>query len=124
MTRPSGAPVRRPSVLFLCTHNSARSQLAEALLREAAGDAVEVASAGAEPRMHVDPMTFEVLDELGIDWRGHRPKGFEAVVNTRWDLVITVCDHARDVCPALPGQPSFAHWPIGGPLPGARAACG
>ena len=120
-------PVRRPRVLFLCTHNSARSQLAEALLWAAAGDTIEEASAGAEPRTEVDPMTFEVLDELGIDRRAHGPKGFESVMHTTWDLVITFCDHARDVCPVLPGHPTFAHWSIEDPcralgLPAERKA--
>jgi arsenate reductase len=102
-------------VLFLCTRNSARSQLAEALLRDRAGSALEVASAGADPAMSVDPMTFEVLDELGIDWRAHTPKGFDAVLTTPWDVVVTVCDHARDVCPVFPGHPVHAHWPIEDP---------
>jgi arsenate reductase len=102
-------------VLFLCTRNSARSQLAEALLRDASGGAVEVASAGTNPAMVVDPLTFEILDELGIDWRGHRPKGFEAIMGTPWDVVITVCDHAREACPVLPGRPVFGHWPLEDP---------
>lgn len=110
--RPPAPPVR---VVFLCTRNSARSQLAEALLRELAGDAAEVASAGADPAMSVDPMTYEVLDEIGIDWRAHAPKGFDAVIATPWDLVITVCDHARDVCPVFPGHPVYAHWPLADP---------
>lgn len=105
-------PVR---VLFLCTRNSARSQIAEALLVHEGGARFEVASAGAEPGMSVDPMTFEVLDELGIDWRAHRPKGFDVVQDTEWDLVVTVCNRAREACPVLPGSPMFAHWSLEDP---------
>jgi arsenate reductase len=105
-------PIR---VLFLCTRNSSRSQLAEALLVQEGGDRFDVASAGATPAMEVDPMTFEVLDQLGIDWRAHRPKGFEAVQNTEWDLVVTVCDRAREACPVLPGRPAYAHLSLADP---------
>lgn len=92
--------------------------MAEAILRHAAaaaGRAVEVASAGADPAMHVEPTTYEALDALGIDWRGHAPKGFDAVLATPWDVVVTVCDRARDACPALPGRPRYAHWPLDDP---------
>ena len=106
---------RRPRVLFLCTHNSARSQMAEALLTHEAPDRFDVGSAGANPSVTIDPMTFEVLDQLGIDWRNHVPKGFDAIVGSEWDFVITVCDEAREACPVLPGHPVFAHWPIADP---------
>ena len=102
-------------VLFLCTRNSARSQMAEAMLAHEGGARFDVASAGSTPSMFVDPITFEVLDELGIDWRAHRPKGFETVQDTVWDLVVTVCDRAREQCPLLPGQPIFAHWSLEDP---------
>lgn len=107
--------VRPMRVLFLCTRNSARSQIAEALLVHEGGARFEVASAGATPATFVDPMTFEVLDDLGIDWRAHRPKGFDAVQGTDWDLVVTVCDRAREVCPVLQGRPMFAHWSLEDP---------
>lgn len=90
--------------------------MAEALLAHDGGSRFEVASAGATPAMSVDPVAFEALDQLGIDWRAHRPKGFDAVQATRWDLVITLCDHARETCPVLPGQPTFAHWPVEDPV--------
>jgi len=112
MTTDHAGPMR---VLFLCTRNSARSQMAEALLVHEGGVRFDVASAGATPATFVDPMTFEVLDDLGIDWRAHRPKGFDAVQDTEWDLVVTVCDRAREVCPVLPGRPMFAHWSLEDP---------
>lgn len=109
--------VARPiRVLFLCTKNSARSQMAEALLAHEGGGRFEVASAGATPAMSVDPMTFEVLDQLGIDWRAHRPKGFDAIQSTEWEVVVTVCDRAREACPVLPGRPVFAHWSLEDPV--------
>jgi len=132
MSAASGAPQRVVRVLFLCTRNSARSQIAEALFLDATCGAAgsqpasmfEVASAGADPSISVDPMTFEVLDELGIDWRAQAPKGFDAVMGARWDVVITLCDGAREACPDLPGHPLFAHWPLDDPCetPGPPAA--
>lgn len=112
-TPPKPNPTR---VLFLCTKNSARSQMAEALLAELGGARFDVASAGASPAMEVDPMTFEVLDDLGIDWRSHRPKGYDTILGTTWDVVITVCDRARESCPVLPGHPVYAHWSIEDPI--------
>lgn len=109
-------PVRPLRVLFLCTKNSARSQMAEAFLVQAGGAGFEVASAGAIPAMEVDPLTFEALDVLGVDWRAHRPKGYDAVQDTEWDVVITVCDQARALCPILPGRPVYAHWSLRDPV--------
>lgn len=107
--RPSGraTPFR---VLFLCTGNSARSQIAEALLaRKGAGEFV-AASAGSHPAPRVHPLTVEVLGQHGIDWAGRTPKSMDAVQGRPWDFVITVCDRAREACPTLPGQPVYAHW--------------
>jgi protein-tyrosine-phosphatase len=101
-------------VLFLCTHNAARSQMAEALLHRKGGDRFIVASAGAEPAEAVHPLARQVLAQDGVEWRG-RPKGLEAVVSERWDFVITLCDRAREVCPTFPGQPIYAHWGIPDP---------
>ena len=89
--------------------------MAEALLWHLTAGAVVTASAGATPAVTVDPMTFDVLDTLGIDWRRRRPKGFDAVIDSEWDLVVTVCDHAREACPVLPGHPVFEHWPMEDP---------
>lgn len=90
--------------------------MAEALLVHEGEGRFEVASAGASPATSVDPMTFETLDLLGIDWRSHRPKGFEAIQATEWEIVVTVCDRAREACPILPGHPVFAHWSLEDPV--------
>jgi protein-tyrosine-phosphatase len=109
--RPLRRPTRRPlRVLFLCTRNAARSQMAEALLKRKGRGQFEAASAGSHPAREVHPLTVEVLRELGIDWTGRVPKGIDAVCSERWDLVITVCDRAKEMCPSFPGQPIFAHW--------------
>ena len=105
----------KTSVLFLCTHNSARSQIAEAVLRERAGDRFDVASAGSEPRGAVHPLALRVIQELGGDPAKHRPKGFEDVFDREWDLVITVCDQAAEACPVLPGRSVSAHWGVPDP---------
>lgn len=98
-------------VLFLCTGNSARSILAEYLLR-AMDPRFETWSAGAEPTGRVHPMAFQVLrDAYGIDATGARSKSWEAVQDVDFDVVITVCDHARDACPLVPSTPAIqAHW--------------
>ena len=113
------ADVRHPlRVLFLCTHNSARSQMAEALLTtrgsRLAPGRFEAGSAGSNPGMRVHPMAIEVLSAQGIDWRG-KPKSIDAVAGRRWDLIITVCDRARESCPVFPGRPAFAHWGMDDP---------
>lgn len=105
-----GGENRPLRVLFLCTGNSARSQIAEALLARKGADRFVSASAGVEPRPEVHPDAVFVLAEYGIDWSGRSPKGIESVVGETWDFVITVCDRARETCPTLPGQPIFAHW--------------
>lgn len=106
-------PSRRATpfrVLFLCTGNSARSQIAEALLlRKSRGD-FEAGSAGSQPAARVHPLTIAVLREHGIDWTGRTPKSIDEVRGRRWDFVITVCDRAKESCPTLPGQPVHAHW--------------
>lgn len=110
---PNGRHMSRAApfrVLFLCTGNSARSQIAEALLQRKGRGDFEVASAGSDPAPHVHPLTLEVLGQYGIDWSSRRPKGLEAVCGREWDFVITVCDRARESCPSFPGQPVFAHW--------------
>lgn len=117
MTQPDASPLR---VLFLCTQNSARSQIAEALLRRKGHGRFEVASAGTEPASRVHPLAVEVLAELGIDWSDRRPKSIEAVRGESWDLIITVCDRAREHCPAFPGRPVFAHWGIEDPAATVR----
>lgn len=117
---PASATVMRKSlagenpqglrVLFLCTGNSARSQMAEALLNRKAGGRYVAESAGSEPAARVNPYAVEVLRDAGIEWRGHPPRGLDGLELEPWDLVITVCDHARESCPLFPGGPVVAHW--------------
>ena len=96
-------------VLFLCTHNSARSQLAEAILRLCGGDAVEVASAGDHPSV-VHPMAIALMEQHGIDPRAHTAKSLDGLVGQAFDYVITVCDRANDRCPMFPDDPLRIHW--------------
>jgi arsenate reductase len=102
----NGAPIR---VLFVCTHNSARSQMAEVLLRRRGGDAFKVHSAGTEvSRVH--PLTLRVLAEAGFDTSGLRSKSVTEFLGQRFDYVITVCDRARESCPVFPGGSETLHW--------------
>ena len=105
------APIR---VLFVCTGNSARSQIAEALLRDFGGDDFEVNSAGTEPH-GVNPYTVRVLDEIGIDWSGARSKSVTEFIGQPFDYVITVCDRARQTCPVFPGNHNSMHWGLDDP---------
>ncbi|MDX1584846.1 MAG: arsenate reductase ArsC [Thermoanaerobaculia bacterium] len=102
-------PQRATRVLFLCTHNSARSQMAEGLLRHAGGDRFEVFSAGTE-QTEVRPLAIEAMSEIGIDISGHRSKTLEAFVDQPFDYVITVCDSANESCPTFPGAAKRLHW--------------
>ena len=95
-------------VLILCTGNSARSQMAEGLLRHAAGERFEVESAGTRPG-RVRPEAIAVMKELGIDISGHRSKHVEEFEGQPFDYVLTVCDHARDSCPVFFGQAKHLH---------------
>lgn len=104
------ADSRRFRVLILCTGNSARSQIAEAIFNRKGGDRFVAESAGSRPAARVNPLALEVLRESGIEWQGHQPRGLDGVDRETWDLVITVCDNAKESCPVLPGQPVLAHW--------------
>lgn len=103
-----------PRVLFLCTHNSARSQMAEGWLRARAGDRLEVASAGTEATQ-VHPLAIRAMDEVGIDISGHRAKRLEELAAAPWDWVITVCDQARERCPVFPAATARLHWGLEDP---------
>jgi ArsR family transcriptional regulator, arsenate/arsenite/antimonite-responsive transcriptional repressor / arsenate reductase (thioredoxin) len=95
--------------LFLCTHNSARSQMAEAILRHMGGDQVEVFSAGSMPTQ-VHPNTLVVLRELGIDISHLYAKSLDQFLGESFDYIITVCDRVRDICPVFQGDPVQIHW--------------
>ena len=106
-------------VLFLCTHNSSRSQMAEGLLRARGGEAYQVFSAGTQPR-HVHPLAIQAMAELGIDLRSHWSKGIEDFDDQPpMDLVVTVCDEAAEICPFFPRTRQQEHW--GFPDPSAAA---
>lgn len=100
----------KPLVLILCTGNSCRSHLAEAILRQAAGDVIEVASAGSKPAGFVHPIAIEVLKEIGLDASAHRSKHLSEFLNQPVHTVITVCGNADQVCPIFPGQVQRYHW--------------
>ena len=96
-------------VLILCTCNSARSQMAEGLLRSLSKGPVEAHSAGTHPS-RVSPLAIEAMREVGIDISGHRSKSVAEFAGQRFDVVITVCDDARESCPVFPGAPERLHW--------------
>ncbi len=100
----------KPQVLILCTGNSCRSHLAEGILRAAAGDLIDVHSAGSKPAGYVHPKAIQVLQEIGIDISGHRSKSMNEFLSQRIDTVITVCGNADQACPMFPGQVHRYHW--------------
>jgi protein-tyrosine-phosphatase len=97
-------------VLFLCTRNSARSQMAEAILNQRRDPRVEAYSAGTFPGERVHPAAMAELRHRGIDSTSLKPKDIESFGAQRWDIVITVCDSARESCPTIPGRPAMVHW--------------
>lgn len=101
-------------VLFLCTHNSARSQMAEGLLRKMAGDRFEVFSAGTE-ETRVHPLAIEAMRESGIDIGHQRSKTLHEFMGQQFDYVITVCDRANESCPIFPGTTERIHWSFDDP---------
>jgi protein-tyrosine-phosphatase len=96
--------------LFLCTGNSARSQMAEAILNRKGGGRFRAESAGSQPAERVNPLAVEALSSAGIDWSGHAPRGLDGLEGREYDIIITVCDRAREACPIFPGRPIMAHW--------------
>ena len=113
---------RRPRVLFLCTGNSARSQIAEALLQQLSGNTIEVFSAGSHPKP-LHPNAVRVLRERGLGSTDRRPKHLRAFSRRRFDYVVSLCDRVREVCPEFPGTPQTIHWSIPDPAaePGSHA---
>jgi len=105
----------KPRVLILCTGNSCRSHMAEGLLREAAGDLLEVHSAGSKPAGFVHPESIEVLREIGIDISSHTSKSMNEFLDRDIETVITVCGNADQACPIFPVQVNRHHWPFDDP---------
>jgi protein-tyrosine-phosphatase/DNA-binding transcriptional ArsR family regulator len=113
-SEPPAWPRRRARVLFLCTGNSARSQIAEALLRERSGGAAEAFSAGSRPKP-VHPNAVRVMGERGIDISRCSSKHLDTFAGRRFDVVVSLCDRVREVCPEFPGSPETIHWSIPDP---------
>jgi arsenate reductase (thioredoxin) len=107
--------MEKTKVLFLCTDNSARSQMAEGLLRHLTGDRVEVMSAGTEAT-HVRPLAVRAMDELGIDISGQESKTLDRYLGEPFDYVITVCDEANEACPFFLGAAERLHWSLPDPV--------
>jgi arsenate reductase (thioredoxin) len=110
----AGGGMTRRRVLFLCTHNSARSQMAEGFLRHVAGDRLEVASAGTEAT-RVHPLAVRAMAEVDIDLSTHSSKTVDTLLDRPWDYVITVCDSANERCPVFPGHTRRLHWSFADP---------
>ena len=117
--QPSQPPTR---ILFLCTHNSARSQMAEAIVRHVSKGGVEVFSAGTEPS-ELHPMAIEVMEARGIPIRSQHSKHLSQFLDQQFDYIITTCDIAREACPTFPGDPEQIHWSFADPaaVPGTEA---
>jgi len=115
---PTAAPDRlpglEPRVLFLCTGNSARSQMAEALLDHVSGGSVSAASAGSHPKQ-LHPNAVKVMRKRGIDISTNRTKHLDEFVDQRFDTVITLCDKVREICPEFPSHPDLVHWSMADP---------
>ena len=104
----------KPKVMFLCSGNSARSQMAEGWLRHLAGDRFDVVSAGTEPS-GVNPLAVAVMHERGVDISGHTAKAVGTFLGESFAYLITVCDNAREKCPIFPGAVKRIHWPLDDP---------
>lgn len=113
----------KPTILILCTGNSCRSHLAEGILRQAAGDLINVQSAGSKPAGYVHPLASKALAEIGIDISGHRSKHLNEFLSQPVHTVITVCGNADQMCPMFPGQVNRHHWGFDDPAhaPGSEA---
>jgi protein-tyrosine-phosphatase/DNA-binding transcriptional ArsR family regulator len=115
VSKPQGG--RRPLVLFLCTGNSARSQMAEALLEARSQGGMRARSAGSHPKP-LHPNAVRVMAQHGVDISERPTKHLSVFANTRFDQVITLCDKVREVCPEFPGHPAGAHWSMADPAAG------
>lgn len=106
---------QKKSVIILCTGNSCRSQMAEAFWKKLGGAEWEVLSAGTKPKSEVYPLAVKAMADKGIDISGYRPKGPEAFLDRRFDLVIMVCDNAERECPSFRNAAKHLHWPFDDP---------
>lgn len=106
---------KKPTVLILCTGNSCRSQIAEGILRAAAGDLLNVVSAGSKPTGQVHPLAVKVMQEIQIDLSSHTSKHVREFMSQPVETVITVCGHADQACPIFPGQVNRHHWAFDDP---------
>jgi protein-tyrosine-phosphatase len=111
---PGATAAARARVLFLCTGNSARSQMAQALIEKLSGGAVRAASAGSRPKP-LRPEAVRVMRARGMDIAGRRSKHLSEFADERFDAVVTLCDRVREVCPEFPGGPEAIHWSIPDP---------
>jgi arsenate reductase len=109
---PSKTPLR---VLFLCTGNSARSQMAEVILNHKGKGRFHAESAGSQPAARINPYAVATMRSYGFEWAGHQPRSVDGLEREPWDFVITVCDRAKEACPFFPGQPILAHWDVEDP---------
>ena len=107
----------KKKVIFICTGNACRSQMAEGLLRRRAGDKFEVYSAGSQPS-HLHPASVLVMNELGIDISHHKSEPVDDYLDIGIDIVITVCDNAQQSCPTFPGNVERIHWGLADPYHG------
>src|SRR5215471_13785827 len=115
LTRPARGALKPVKVLFLCTGNSARSPMAEALARARSGGAIAAYSAGSHPKP-LHPHAVRVMrEEYGLDLSGHVPRHMNAFSGRRFDWVISLCDRVREVCPEFPGHPETIHWSMANP---------
>jgi arsenate reductase len=105
----------KPLILILCTGNSCRSHMAEGVLREVAGDVLNVQSAGSAPTGSVHPLAILTLGEIGIDISSHTSKHMNEFLSANIETIITVCDNADQACPSFPGQSHRHHWPFPDP---------
>jgi len=115
MIAPMNPDPQTPLILVLCTGNSCRSHMAEAILRAASGGVFRVASAGSKPAGYVHPLSIRALAEIGIDLAGHTSKHMNLFLDQPVETVITVCGNADQVCPVYPGQANRYHWPFEDP---------
>lgn len=105
----SHLPSKKVRVLFLCTHNSARSQMAEGILRHLSGGRIEAFSAGNQPTS-LQPLAIQTMAKMGIDISQQRSKHLDEFLDQSFDYIVTVCDRVREACPTFPGDPERVHW--------------